>query len=179
MMCDRDEPAGGVIGKAGFWRLALVRGLAMIALAAITGCFGNGSAAPSWKPWRESNAALPAARAGNPWALHESFHAAYAEEMRPYPNRGEPAHDISGNLDSILDAVGDQAFANALLKERPLARSAVRDCMTVGDFQQRYPITFEILQEAPQNEWPSDLAEQRATGTGAQGDSGPPPAASQ
>jgi hypothetical protein len=161
-MSDRDEPTKRITGDAGFWRLLMVCGVAIVAT---TGCFGN--ATPSWKPWRESCAALTDARAGKPSALHQSFHAAYAEEMRPYPNQGETARGIADNLDSILVAVGDNTFADALLRERPLVRSAVRDCMVEGDLQ-RYPMTAQVFQEAPQNEWPSDLAAEHHTGTEAE-----------
>jgi hypothetical protein len=173
-MSNRDAPGEKMTGNGRFWRLELVCGVAM---AATTGCFGNG--APSWKPWRESCAALPDARAGKASALHESFHAAYAEEMRPYPNQGQAAREIADNLDSILVAVGDKAFAAALLRERPLVRSAVRDCMVEGDLQQRDPMTNEVFQEAPQNNWPSDLAEEHATGTEGQGEAAPAPPAPQ
>ena len=169
MMSDRDEPTERIIGDGGFWRLAMVCGVATVAT---TGCLGNGHATPSWQPWRESCAALPDARAGKPSALHRSFHAAFAEEMRPFPNQGEAARQIADNLDSIMVAVGDKTFAEALLRERPLIRSAVRDCMVEGDIQRRYPMTYEVFQEAPQNEWPSDLAEEHATGT--EGQSAPP-----
>lgn len=161
-MSDREELVERGCGNEQFWRLAMVCGVAIVAA---TGCFGNAPATPSWKPWQESCAALPGARAGDPSALHRAFHAAYAEEMRPFPNQGETAHEIAENLDSILVAVGDKTFAEALMKERLLTRSAVRDCMVEGDLQRHYPLTFEIFQEAPQNEWPSDLAEERATGT--------------
>jgi len=165
MMNDRDEPTVRIIDRGDLWHLVMVCSLASVAT---TGCFGGGHAAPSMKPALESSAALPDARAGNPSALHQSFHAAFAEEMRPYPNQGEPAREISDNLDSILVAVGDKTFAAALLRERPPIRSAVRDCMVEGDLQQRYPMTYEVFQEAPQNEWPSDRAEDRATGTESQ-----------
>jgi hypothetical protein len=168
-MSERAEPTERIIGNGGFLRLAMVCGVAIVAT---TGCFGNGHATPSWKPWRESCAALPDARAGKPSALHRSFHAAFAEEMRPYPNKGEPSREIAGNLDSILVAVGDKTFAEALQRERPLIRSAVRDCMVEGDLQHRYPMTYEVFQEAPQNEWPSDLAEEHPTG--AEGQPAPP-----
>ena len=167
-MSDRDEPTKRITGDAGFWRLLMVCGVAIVAT---TGCFGNGHATPSWKPWRESSAALPDARAGNPSALHRSFHAAFAEEMRPFPNQGEAAREIADNLDSILVAVGDKTFAEALLRERPVIRSAVRDCMVEGDLHQRYPMTYEVFQEAPQNEWPSDLSGKHDTGAEGQ----PPP----
>ena len=168
MMSDRDEPTERIIGNGGFWRLAMVCGVAIVAA---TGCFGNGPATPSWKPWRESSAALPDARAGEPSALHRSFRAAFAEEMRPFPNQGQAAREIADNLDSIMVAVGDKTFAEALLRERPLIRSAVRDCMVEGDLHQRYPMTYEVFQEAPQNEWPSDLAGKHDTGAEGQ----PPP----
>jgi hypothetical protein len=170
MMSDRDEPTETIIGSGGFWRLATVCGLAILAA---TGCFG-GPATPSDKPLQEITAALPGATAGDPSALHRSFHAAYAEETRPYPNKGEDAREISDNLDSILVAVGDKRFAEALMKEKPLVRSAVRDCMVEGDLGRDYPRTYEVFQEAPQNEWPSDLAEEQATGTGPQGAPAPP-----
>jgi hypothetical protein len=131
------------------------------------------------KALQESSAAADDARAGKASALHESFHAAYAEEMRAYPNRGEAAREISDNLDSILVAVGDRTFAEALMRERPLVRSAVRDCMVEGDLERRYPTTYEVFQEAPQNEWPSDLAEERATGTQSQGAPMKPPSESE
>lgn len=168
-MSDRDEPTDSIIGNGGFWRLAMACG---VALVATTGCFGNGHATPSSKPLQESSAALPDATAGRPSALHRSFHAAFAEEMRPYPNQGEAARDIADNLDSIMVAVGDKTFAGALLRERPLVQSAVRDCMIEGDLRKHYPMTYEVFQEAPQNEWPSDLAEEHATGT--QGQSAAP-----
>ena len=174
-MTERDQPTERITGHAALWRLLTVCGVAAVAT---TGCFGNGPATPSWKPLHESSAALPDARAGKPSALHQSFHAAFAEETRPHPNQGEAAREIADNLDSILLAVGDKTFAEALLRERPLTRSAVRDCMVEGDLQKRYPRTYEVFQEAPQNEWPSDLAEQHATGT--EGQSAPPqPPASQ
>ncbi|MGA3170383.1 MAG: hypothetical protein ABSE62_05165 [Chthoniobacteraceae bacterium] len=166
MMNERDEPTEKIIGGGGFWGLVMVCGLAIVAT---TGCFGNGDGTPSDKPLQESTAALPGATAGDPSALHRSFRAAFAEEARPYPNQGEDAREISDNLDSILVAVGDKRFAEALLRERPLIRSAVRNCMVEGDLERDYPRTYEVFQEAPQNEWPSDLAEEQATGTGPQG----------
>ena len=168
-MSDRDEPTKRIIGNGGFSRLLMVCGVAIVAT---TGCFGNGHATPSWQPWRESCAALPDARAGKPAALHRSFHAAFAQEMRPYPNQGQAARGIADNLDSILIAVGDKTFSEALLRERPLIRSAVRDCMVEGDLQRRHPMTYEVFQEAPQNEWPSDLAGKHDTG--AEGQTAPP-----
>ena len=173
MMSDRDVPTEVIIGNGGFWRLAMVCGAAM---AATTGCFGNGDGTPSLKPLRESCSALPDARAGQPSGLHRSFHAAFAQEMRPYPNQGQAARGIADNLDSILIAVGDKTFAEALLRERPVIRSAVRDCMVEGDLHQRYPMTYEVFQEAPQNEWPSDLAEEHKTGTERQSAPPEPPA---
>ena len=168
-MSDRDTPTERIIGKGGFSRLVMVCGAAIVAT---TGCFGNGHPTPSWKPSQESCAALSDARAGKPSALHRSFQAAFAQEMRPYPNKGQAAREIADNLDSILTAVGDKTFAEALLKERPLTRSAVRDCIVGGDRHQRYPMTYQVFQEAPQNEWPSDLAEEHETGT--EGQSAPP-----
>ena len=172
MMREKNDPAEWIIGPARFWQLAMVCGVAM---TATTGCFGNGSAIPSEKPAQDSSAALSDARAGNPAALHQSFHAAFAEEMRPFPNQGESAREIADNLDSILIAIGDKPFAGALLRERPLVRSAVRDCMVEGDLQRRDPMTYDVFQKAPQNEWPSDLAEQRSTGTGGRPDADEPP----
>jgi len=172
-MSDRDEPTKRIIGNGGFSRLLMVCGVAIVAA---TGCFGNGPATLSWKPWRESSAALADARAGKPAALHRSFHAAFAQEMRPYPNQGQAARGIADNLDSILIAVGDKTFSEALLRERPLIRSAVRDCMVEGDLQRRDPMTYEVFQEAPQNEWPSDLAEEHKTGTERQSAPPEPPA---
>jgi hypothetical protein len=173
MMREKDEPPEWNMRHGQFWRLWMVCGLAMVAT---TGCFGNGQATPSDKPLEESTAALPEARAGNPSALHQSFHAAFAQEMRPFPNQGESAREIADNLDSILVAVGDKTFAQALLRERPLARSAVRDCMVEGDLERRFPMTDDVFQKAPQNEWPSDLAEEHRTGTEGRGDAEEPPA---
>ena len=148
-------------GKHEVLRLLMV---CLLALLANVGCLGN--SAPSWKPWRESCAVLPEARAGKAFALHRSFHAAFAQVMRPFPNQGEGAREIGNNLDSILRAIGDRAFAEALLRERPVIRSAVRDSMVEGDIRKHYPLTFQLFEEAPQNEWPSDFAEERYTGTG-------------
>jgi len=147
-----------------------------VAIVATTGCFGNGHGTPSAKPSLESSAALRGAEAGDPSALHRSFHAAYAEEMRPYPNQGETSREISDNLDSILLALGDKPFADALLRERPLVRSAVRDSMVEGDLQRRYPITNDLFQNAPQNTRPSDLAEDHGAGTEGEGHDVTPPA---
>jgi len=78
--------------------------------------------------------------------------------MMPYVNAGEDAEAIADNLHSILKAVGDQAFARALLKERPKMRTAVRDCMYKTEVQNHYPATYQILHDAPHVKWPSDVA---------------------
>lgn len=169
-MSNNDEPSGRIIGNAGLWRMVIA-----VAILATAGCFG-GEGMPSSKPREESSAALPDALAGNPSALHQSFHAAYAEEMRSYPNKGDAAREIADNLDSIMVSVGDKRFAGALLRERPAVRSAVRDCMIEGDIQERDPLTYQVFQDAPQKEWPSDLAEEHATGTEGQAPAAPPAA---
>ena len=80
----------------------------LLALMGGAGCFGN--ATPSMRPAEDSTAALPQAKAGDAGALHRSFRAAVAEEMRPFPNTGEPAREISDNLDAILLAGTDLAL---------------------------------------------------------------------
>jgi hypothetical protein len=131
------------------------------------------------RPAEDSTAALPQAKAGDAGALHRSFRAAFAEEMRPFPNTGEPAREISDNLDAILLAVGDNTFADALLKERPPIRSAVRDCMVEGDIQKQYPRTYEVFEDAPQNEWPSDRDTRHGNGEEGEPEPAPPPEDSQ
>ena len=113
MMSNGTRPTDRIIANGGLCRLVVVTAGA-VAIVATTGCFGIGSGTPSAKPSLESSAALPGAEAGDPSALHRSFHAAYAEEMRPYPNQGETSREISDNLDSILVTLGDKTFADAL-----------------------------------------------------------------
>jgi hypothetical protein len=51
-------------------------------------------------------------------------------------------------------------------------RSAVRDCMVESELHKRFPLTEQIFEDAPQNEWPSDFAEAHQRGT--EGQSAPP-----
>ena len=122
---------------------------------------------PTRQAWRDSWYSLPAAKAGKPDALHKSFEAARDQVMMPFVNGGEDAEAIAENLQGILDAVGDDVFSKALLKEKPETRSAVRDCMFESSVKKRFPITHKILREAPRIKWPSRLAYERSwTGMG-------------
>ena len=117
---------------------------------------------PTRQAWRDSCLSLPAAKAGSPTALHLSFQAARDQVMMPFVNGGEDAEAIAENLEGILDAVGDDVFSKALLKEEPETRSAVRDCMFESSVKKRFPITHKILREAPRIKWPSQLAYERS-----------------
>ena len=117
---------------------------------------------PTRQAWRDSWHSLPAAKEGKPEALHQSFHVARDQVTMPFANGGEDAEAIAKNLQGILDAVGDDVFSKALLKEEPETRSAVRDCMFESSVKKRFPITHEILGEAPHIKWPSQLAYERS-----------------
>jgi len=80
----------------------------------------------------------------------------------PFANAGEDAEAIAENLQGILEAVGDDVFSKALLKEEPETRSAVRDCMFESHVKKRFPITHKILCEAPHIKWPSRVAYERS-----------------
>ena len=117
---------------------------------------------PMRQAWRDSWDSLSAAKRGKPKALHSSFRAARDQVMMPFENGGEDAEAISENLQGILDAVGDDVFSNALLKEEVETRSAVRDCMSESSVKKRFPITHKILREAPRIKWPSQVAYERS-----------------
>ncbi len=62
------------------------------------------------------------------------------------------------NMESVLEALGDEAFAEALLREKPETRSAVREFLHDESVRGRYARTFEVLMAAPEVHWPSDQA---------------------
>jgi len=113
---------------------------------------------PTRQAWRDSWAALPAARAADQDALNRSFRAAHDQVMMPYVNAGEDAEGIAENLHGILNSVGDLQFSEALLRETPDTRSAVRDCMFESLVKTLFPKTHEVLLRAPNLKWPSDIA---------------------
>lgn len=114
------------------------------------------------QPSRDSSAALDDAKAGKPEGLHSAFAAAHSQVMLPCVNGGEDAEAIATNLQTILEAVGDDTFSEALLKERSKTRSAVRDCMFENVVRQRFPRTHQILREGPLVRWPSCIAYERS-----------------
>ncbi|MES2996472.1 MAG: hypothetical protein V4733_06650 [Verrucomicrobiota bacterium] len=116
---------------------------------------------PTRQPWRDSWQALPAAKAGSPEGLRKSFAAARAQVMLPYVNAGEDAEAIMTNMIAIIESVGDKRFAEALLREHPETRSAVREFLFEEKTRTRYPRSHGILADAPMVMWPSDVAEER------------------
>lgn len=117
---------------------------------------------PTRQAWRDSWSALPDAKAGLPSGLKRSFKAARDQVEMPYVNGGEDAEAICENLHSILEAVGDDAFSNALLEEAPETRAAARDCMVESYVKTKHPKTHHILCDAPLITWPSDIAYQQS-----------------
>ncbi|RYD56128.1 MAG: hypothetical protein EOP83_21450 [Verrucomicrobiaceae bacterium] len=109
-------------------------------------------------PWRESIAALPAAKAGDAEGLQRTFAAARAQLMQPYINGGEDAETMFLNMGEVLRSTGDERFHQVLLAEAPETRSAVRDFLSEDDTRRDYPKTHALLADAPEVEWPSDLA---------------------
>lgn len=113
---------------------------------------------PTRQPWRDSWAAMPTAKASEADGLHRSFQAAQDQVSLPYVNGGEDAEGISENLHGILKTIGDQVFSEALLRENPKTRAAVRDCMFESEVKKDFPMTHKVLTQAPLLRWPSDLA---------------------
>lgn len=119
------------------------------------------AADPTRQPWRDSWAALPAAKAGNPDGLRRSFSAARAQLELPYVNGGEDAEAMYENMGTVLASNGDRRFADALLQEAPETRSAIREFLSEGEVKQRFPATHQILAAAPVLKWPSDVASEK------------------
>lgn len=135
--------------------------LAWIACSfALVGCSNVGDIKPdpTRQAWSDSWEALPSAKAADQDALSRSFRAAHDQVMMPYVNAGEDALGIARNLHGILNSIGDLQFSEALLRESPETRSAVRDCMFEIDVKPLFPKTHEVLLQAPNLKWPSDIA---------------------
>ena len=128
--------------------------------SASIGCsnLGGHKPDPTREAWRDSWDALSEAKAADPESLRRSFQAAHDQVMMPYVNGGEDAAAIKENLHAILTNIGDLRFYEALLRERPEIRSAVRECMHESEVKTHFPKTHEILRTAPSILWPSDIA---------------------
>lgn len=126
----------------------------LVASASLGSCATSGD--PLRQPWRDSWSALPAAKSGNPTGLRRAFDAARRQLMLPYQNAGEDAEAIDEHFDIILKSVGDDAFAAALLREKPTTRSAVREFFSQFAVRESYPKTYQVLCDAPLVKWPSD-----------------------
>lgn len=129
-------------------------------LLLICGCSTRVDVAPdpTRQAWRDSWDALHEVKTGNPDGLNRSFQAAHDQVMMPYVNGGEDASAIKENLHAILTMIGDLSFSEALLRETPETRSAVRDCMYESLVKTLFPKTHEVLLQAPNLKWPSDIA---------------------
>jgi hypothetical protein len=148
--------------------------LALLVLASGCSTVSKPPPDPTRQPWRDSWAALPAAKAGDPDGLRRFFSSARAQLQLPYINGGEDAEAIYENVGSVLESTGDQRFSEALLREAPETRSAVREFLSEADVKQKFPVTHRVLAAAPVVKWPSDIAyEQSVAGTGEE----PPPKA--
>jgi len=117
---------------------------------------------PTRQPWRDSWKALSAAKAGDPEGLKNCFAAARAQLMLPYVNGGEDAEAILENMIAILEWVGDKQFEEALLREDPKTRSAVREFLIEDDTRENHPRAHKILVDAPSVKWSSDLAQKES-----------------
>ena len=117
---------------------------------------------PTRQPWRDSWKAFPSAKAGDPEGLRSYFAAARAQVMLPYVNGGEDAEAMMNNMIAILETVGDKHFGEALLREDPKTRSAVREFLIEEDARAKFPRTHKILVDAPLVKWPSDVAEEQS-----------------
>ena len=113
---------------------------------------------PARQPWRDSWTNLPGAKAGDHDSLHRSFDAVYRDVMFPWVRAGEDAEAMDQNFQAILQSVGDDAFSEALLREPPKTRSAVRVCFSESAVRKSFPKTHRILCQAPLLKWPSDIA---------------------
>jgi hypothetical protein len=124
----------------------------------VTSCssMGNKKPDPMRQPWRDSWAALPTARTADPDGLSRAFAATRAQLMLPFVNAGEDAEAIYDHIDSILRSVGDQRFSEALLRETPETRSAVREFLFEDKVRKNFPRTHFVLADAPIVKWPSD-----------------------
>ena len=82
--------------------------------------------------------------------------------MLPFINAGEDAEAIYDHIESILMSVGDQRFSEALLRENPKTRSAVREFLFEDRVRTDFLQTHAVLAGAPIVKWPSnDEATQR------------------
>lgn len=82
--------------------------------------------------------------------------------MLPYVNGGEDAEAMMTNMIAILESVGDKRFGEALLREDPKTRSAVREFLIEEDTRAKFPQTHKILVDAPLVKWPSDVAAEQS-----------------
>ncbi len=82
--------------------------------------------------------------------------------MLPYINGGEDAEAILENMIAILESVGDKRFEEALLREDPKTRSAVREFLIEENTRKNHPRTHKVLVDAPSVKWPSDLVEEES-----------------
>ncbi|RYD18087.1 MAG: hypothetical protein EOP88_23820 [Verrucomicrobiaceae bacterium] len=140
--------------------MSLCRCFPVVCCLAIAGCASapKNEPDPTRQPWRDSAAALPAAKAGDGEGLRRSFAAARAQLMLPYINGGEDAEAMVENMAAVLNSNGDERYRQALLEEAPETRSAVREFLSEEETRGSFPMTHAVLADAPEVEWPSDLA---------------------
>lgn len=117
---------------------------------------------PTRQPWRDSGKYREAAKAGDPEALTKFFATAKAQLMLPYVNGGEYAEGMSENMKEVLTSLGDGQFSEALIREDPEIRSAVRAFLWDDYVRRGFPRSFRVLVTAPDVEWPSDKALQKS-----------------
>ena len=143
--------------------MPLQRCFPIVCCLAIAGCasLSKKEPDPTRQPWRDSNAALPAAKAGDAEGLRRSFAAARAQLMLPYINGGEDAEAMFENMTAVLQSNGDDRFQQALAEESPETRSALREFLSEESTRHSFPKTHAMLADAPEVEWPSDLAMKR------------------
>jgi hypothetical protein len=142
-----------------------VKFLAIAAFLMVVGC-GTAPESPipdpTRQPWRDSGKYREAAKAGDREALSKTFAAAKDQLMLPYVNGGEDAEGMSENMKEVLTSLGDDQFSEALVREDPETRSAVREFLWDDEVRGGFPRSFRILVAAPDVEWPSDKALQRS-----------------
>ncbi len=66
------------------------------------------------------------------------------------------------NMIAILESVGDERFGEALQREDPATRSAVREFLVEDHTRTKFPVTYKILVDAPAVKWPSVVAEEKS-----------------
>ena len=110
-----------------------------------------------FEPHRACAEAEALAKRGAPDALRTCFLAAYVRLSQPFLG-GEDFDIMLHVYDSVLAAVGDDAFSRALAKQRPEIQSAVGWFMAKFPRMKRCPKTAKLFRDAPKIDWPLDKA---------------------